>query len=341
LQSPSLACLYNPYTFNFSSFEDSPFAAASIGQVHKAVSLDGHKLAVKVQYPGVASGIDADVDNLIDLVSILQLGRFFPAGMFLDEFVTVMRRELKEECDYEREAQTTTKFRQLLLDDHNFYVPAVVTNLSTKSVLTTEFVEGRPVDTCLEETQAVRNYISAAFIELCLKEIFVWQFMQTDPNWSNFLLGTHPGTGKPCISLIDFGAARTYSKRFADDYIRILKAAYDNDRDKMLKYSCEIGFLTGYESKAMQEAHCDSISILGETLAAKEPYDFGQQDVTQRIHKLIPVMLENRLTPPPEEIYSLHRKLSGAYLLATKLKAVLSCGPIFSEIYSRYKFEND
>jgi aarF domain-containing kinase len=141
--------------------------------------------------------------------------------------------------------------------------------------------------------------------------------------------------------LLDFGASRVYPKRFADLYMRILKAAYDDDTDAMLHYSRKIGFLTGYESKVMEQAHCDSISILGETLTSKEPYDFSKQDVTKRIQKRIPVMLEHRLTPPPEEIYSLHRKLSGAYLLATKLKAVVSCGPIFMEIYNQYKFDED
>jgi aarF domain-containing kinase len=70
----------------FADFQEKPFAAASIGQVHQAVSLDGQKLAVKIQYPGVASGIDADIDNLI---SILNIGNLLPKGMFVQEFVSV------------------------------------------------------------------------------------------------------------------------------------------------------------------------------------------------------------------------------------------------------------
>lgn len=101
--------------------------------------------------------------------------------------------------------------------------------------------------------------------------------IQTDPNWSNFLFGVHPQTRDPRIILLDFGASRSYSKPFADKYMRILKAAYDEDRETMLDYSRRIGFLTGYESKQMENAHCESISILGETLASKEPYDFSKQ----------------------------------------------------------------
>ncbi|TMS36756.1 hypothetical protein L596_003845 [Steinernema carpocapsae] len=319
----------------FADFDERPFAAASIGQVHKATTLDGRYVAVKIQYPGVAEGIDSDIDNL---VTILNVGRLFPKGMFLDNFVKVARRELKAECDYEREARAISKFRELLCDQEHFYVPGVFRELSTKRVLTTEFIEGKPVDKCMEESQTVRDYIASKFIELCLKEIFLWRFMQTDPNWSNFFFGKHPGTGEPRLILLDFGASRSYPKLFVDRYMHIIRAAYDKDTEKMLKYSREIGFLTGYESKIMEKAHCASISILGETLASDVPYDFSQQTVTKRIHDLIPVMLEHRLTSPPEEIYSLHRKLSGSYLLATKLRATVACGPLFNEIYDGYKF---
>uniref|UniRef100_A0A1I7YTD8 ABC1 domain-containing protein n=1 Tax=Steinernema glaseri TaxID=37863 RepID=A0A1I7YTD8_9BILA len=322
----------------FADFDERPFAAASIGQVHKATTLDGRKVAVKIQYPGVAEGIDSDIDNL---VTILNVGRLFPKGMFLNNFVTVARRELKAECDYEREARAMIKFRELLGEQEEFFVPGVFRELSTKRVLTTELIEGKPVDKCMEESQDVRNYIASKFIELCLKEIFQWRFMQTDPNWSNFFFGKHPVTGDPRLILLDFGASRSYPKLFVDRYMHIIRAAYDKDDEKMLKYSREIGFLTGYESKLMERAHCDSISILGETLASDEPYDFSQQTVTKRIHKLIPIMLEHRLTSPPEEIYSLHRKLSGSYLLATKLRSTVACGPLFNEIYDNYRFGDD
>uniref|UniRef100_A0A914US22 ABC1 atypical kinase-like domain-containing protein n=1 Tax=Plectus sambesii TaxID=2011161 RepID=A0A914US22_9BILA len=319
-------------------FDEKPFAAASIGQVHRAVLHDGREVAVKIQYPGVADGIDSDIDNL---VSVLSFGGLFPKGMFLEQFVQVTRAELKLECDYEREARAMQQFRQLILDDKHYYVPQVIPELTSKRVLTAELISGVPVDKCTDQPQAVRDYIATKFIELCLKEIFQWRFMQTDPNWSNFFFGRHPTTGEWRLVLLDFGAARSFSKKFVDQYMNIIKAAYDKDEQKMLEYSRNIGFLTGYESKVMERAHCDAILIMGETLASDAPYDFSQQNVTKRIHHLIPVMLEHRLTPPPEEIYSLHRKLSGSYLLATKLKANVACGPLFSEIHANYKFGPD
>ena len=106
----------------FSHFEERPFAAASIGQVHRAQTLDGREIAVKIQYPGVAEGIDSDIDNL---VSIMNIGGLFPDQMFLGNFVKVARRELKAECDYEREARAQNVFRDRLKDDPNFYIPEV------------------------------------------------------------------------------------------------------------------------------------------------------------------------------------------------------------------------
>ncbi|GMS87955.1 hypothetical protein PENTCL1PPCAC_10130, partial [Pristionchus entomophagus] len=318
-------------------FDEKPFAAASIGQVHRARLLDGREVAVKIQYPGVAEGIDSDIDNL---VSIMSMGGLFPKGMYLDNFVKVARRELKAECDYEREARAGRKFRELLKDSKDYYVPEIIDSLSSSRVLTAELISGRPVDQCVDEDQRVRDWISAKFIQLCLTEIFEWRFMQTDPNWANFFFGRHPVTGDNRLILLDFGATRSYGKPFVDLYMRIIKAAYDNSDEEILKHSRDIGFLTGYESAVMEKAHVASTMILGETLASQEPFDFAKQNVTKRIHELIPVMLEHRLTSPPEEVYSLHRKLSGSYLLATKLKATVACGPIFRGLYDRYTFGN-
>ncbi|VDM46056.1 unnamed protein product [Toxocara canis] len=259
---------------NFAEFDDKPFAAASIGQVHSARLLDGRRVAIKVQYPGVAEGIDSDIDNL---VTVLNIGGLFPKGLYLENFVVVARRELKLECDYKREARAIMKFGELLANDNDFYVPKVIEELTTTRVLTVEYVEGIPVDKCVNEPQEVRDYIAAKFIELCLNEVFVWRFMQTDPNWSNFLFGRHPLSGEPRLILLDFGASRSYPKKFVDQYMHIIRAAYDLDKERLLKYSREIGFLTGYESKVMEDAHCESILILGETLASSGPFDFSKQ----------------------------------------------------------------
>ena len=88
----------------------------------------------------------------------------------------------------------------------------------------------------------------------------------------------------------------------------------------------------------MEKAHIDAVMILGEPFASDNPFNFGNQTTAKRIQELIPVLLKHRLVPPPEESYSLHRKLSGAFLLSTKLGAIMSMKGLFYDIYKNFEF---
>ncbi|XP_063793769.1 atypical kinase COQ8B, mitochondrial [Pseudophryne corroboree] len=310
-------------------FEEKPFAAASIGQVHLARLLDGREVAMKIQYPGIAQSIKSDVDNLL---SILKLSVVVPDGLFADSSVQVLQKELAWECDYLREAECSKRFRQLLSDDSFFKVPEVIDDLTTKRVLTMELVSGVPLDQCAELDQNTRNQISYSVLRLCLQEVFQFHFMQTDPNWSNFFYDAE----KNKMMLLDFGASRAFENKFTDDYIEVVKAAAEGDRSKVLQKSRDLKFLTGFETKVFEEAHVDAVMILGEAFKSEEPFNFGRQNTTQRIHNLIPVMLKHRLTPPPEESYSLHRKMAGSFLICAKLKAVIPCKELFDGVYQQY-----
>jgi aarF domain-containing kinase len=193
-------------------------------------------------------------------------------------------------------------------------------------------LDGIPVDQCFEMEPEDRRFIAEKIIELCLLELLEFRYMQTDPNWANFLYNPK----KKQIMLLDFGASREYSKPFMDQYVRILKAACDSDRETVLAVSKDLGFLTGYESRLMEDAHVDAVMILGEVFRCPEAYDFAGQDMTARIQNLVPTMVTHRLCPPPEEVYSLHRKLSGIFLLCSKLRASVSCRQKFLSLYRKY-----
>lgn len=107
----------------FETFNLKPFAAASIGQVHEASIKGGVRVAVKVQYPGVADSIKSDIDNL---VGVMKVWNMFPEGMFIDNIVKVANKELSNEVDYIREAECTRKFRKLLEPYNDYYVPKVI-----------------------------------------------------------------------------------------------------------------------------------------------------------------------------------------------------------------------
>ncbi|KAJ1031402.1 hypothetical protein NDA13_001796 [Ustilago tritici] len=326
---------------HFKEFEDIPFASASIGQVHTAVlrndfpdpKMAGQKVAVKVQFPGVLESIDSDLSYLRWLVSVSAL---LPKGLFLENTLRVLGRELKDECDYGREAEMGRRFGAILKDSSEFEVPKVVDSLCTGKVLTTEMMRGRPLSQASRYPQDTRDRIAQSILNLSLSELFRFRLMQTDPNWSNFLYNER--TGK--IQLIDFGATREYSKEFMDNWLQMLQAAIAGDYEECLTWSRKVGYLTGEESPGMERAHVDSMIALGEPFRpdAPNPYPFEHQTITDRVKAQIPLMLRERLTPPPQETYSLNRKLSGAFLLCARLKTHVSCRTLFEQIEADYSF---
>ncbi|KAL1937976.1 hypothetical protein VTO73DRAFT_12726 [Trametes versicolor] len=310
----------------FESFDRLPFAAASIGQVHSAVlkasaSPSGApaRVAVKVQFPNIVNSIASDLGYV---KMLLTAGKLLPRGLFLDRTIQVMKEELADECDYAREAGFVRRFGQAdhLGADPRFTVPWVWEG-STERVLRD------------------RNDIAARIIELCLRELFVFRVMQTDPNWTNFLWNPH--TRK--VELVDFGATREYSKEFIDNWLHLLSAAVAEDRDACVEWSLKLGYLTGQENEVMLDAHVKSMVLLGTPFKATtpQPFTFGPgsawADITAEIRAQIPVMLQHRLTPPPRETYSLNRKLSGAFLLASRLGAEVDCRKLWTDVVEGYR----
>ncbi|KAF2866635.1 ubiquinone biosynthesis protein-like protein coq-8 [Massariosphaeria phaeospora] len=318
----------------FDSFDDVPIAAASIGQVHKAVLRStGQQVAVKVQYPGVSNSIDSDLNNLSVL---LTASRLLPKGLYLDKTIANARTELGWECDYIREAECQTRFRDLLADDTDaFTVPKVVPEASGREVLTAELMAGVGVTKLPNLSQDQRDWIGTQILRLCLREIVEFKFMQTDPNWTNFLFNAD----KHKIELLDFGASRDYPDEFVQPYVNVLIAASQGDKSTIRDLSIQLGYLTGSESQAMLDAHVASVLTLAEPFKADGPeiYDFRDQTITDRVRSFIPVMVKERLSPPPEETYSLHRKLSGAFLLCARLGSRVPCREMFEKAIKTYE----
>jgi aarF domain-containing kinase len=311
----------------YTTFNEVPIAAASIGQVHSAVlKSTGQPVAVKVQYPGVADSIDSDLNNLSIL---LTASRLLPRGLYLDKTIANARTELAWECDYIREAEGANHFRTLLANDPVFVVPEIIPHASGKQVLTMEMLNGIAVTRIADFTQSQRDWIGTHIMRLCLREITEFHYMQTDPNWTNFLYNAQ--TNK--LELLDFGASRAYPEEFITTYVRTLIAASKNDRRKCHDLSIELGYLTGMESQAMVDAHVSSVTTIAEPFMLSSPdlYDFSNQTITDRVRELIPTMIRERLAPPPEETYSLHRKLSGAFLLCARLGSRVPCKELFIE----------
>ena len=161
------------------------------------------------------------------------------------QVLEVAQKELLQECDYEHEAAAARQFKLNLAPHPEFDVPAVVPALSSKRVLTTEWMPGMPIDRAAAEAMSVaeRDRVGSKLLWLSLHELFRFRYMQTDPNWSNFLYD--PRTQQ--ISLIDFGACQSYSAPFVDAYLQLVRACADGEsqREAIPHHSHVLGFLTG------------------------------------------------------------------------------------------------
>lgn len=315
-------------------FNEMPMAAASIGQVHEATTLDGREVVMKIQYPGVAKSIESDVDNLMRLIRVANI---LPKGMYVENAVAVAKRELAMECDYTYEAFAQERFANLIQSDPEcsniFYVPDVIPSLSAKRILTTEKVTGIHIDAVADLSQDVRDRVGTRLLALTLKELYEWHFMQTDPNWGNFLYDEE----RDMLHLIDFGAAKEYPIDFVENYLEMVKACAEKNADEIISRSTKLGFLTGDESQVMLDAHVEAAIVVGTPFSTDGLHQFGgPTTMTKRVTELGSVMLKHRLTPPPDESYSLHRKLSGAFLACIKLQARVPCKKLFYEAYDRF-----
>lgn len=140
--------------------------------------------------------------------------------------------------------------------------------------------------------------------------------------------------------MLDFGAGREFSDEFLSHYIEVIHGAYTSDKEKIIDASLRLGFLTGEENREMINAHQTGVMIVGEPFRTDHPdalYDFGTADFTEKVVKILPTMSKHRLTPPPAEVYSLHKKVVGTYLMCIKLKAKVPARRIFEETYDNWQ----
>ncbi|KAJ9444571.1 Protein ABC transporter 1 [Diplonema papillatum] len=315
----------------FKAFDDTPVAAASLGQVHRATLPSGEEVAVKVQFDGVSRSISSDVSNLRWLFSF----GILPKGLYVENILRELQRELERECDYTGEAARQVAYSKCLEADPErhgglamIHVPAVFPEVSSKRVLTTGWVNATSVDRFFDKPEDAlppnrRNAIGETFLRLTLKELFDWRMMQTDPSFANFLCG------EDGFYLIDFGAARTYDREFVEKYLLLVYGATVNDREMVVKNSLELGFLTGEECAEMLDAHVQAAYVASTPFARRGPADFSSFDMSAAMAPHVKTMLRLRLTAPPLEVYSLHRRLNGCFQLMAKLKAVVDCRRVF------------
>ncbi|MFQ3254834.1 MAG: putative unusual protein kinase regulating ubiquinone biosynthesis (AarF/ABC1/UbiB family) [Loktanella salsilacus] len=313
----------------FARFDVRPFAAASIGQVHQAVTHDGQRLAIKVQYPGVRASIDSDVDNV---ATLLRLPGLVPRGMDIAPLLAEAKRQLHAEADYLAEARHLAHFGALLNDSDVFVLPALHPELCTPEVLAMTYVASAPLDSLIDAPQVERDRVATALIDLVLRELFVFGAMQTDPNLANYRYD--PKTGR--IVLLDFGAVQPVAPELAADFRALARAALDGGAQETRNAMARIG----YFGPATAPHHQDLIQSMFTTatgpLRQDTPFDFGNSRLLENLRDMgLAIGNDRELAHvPPAATLFLHRKIGGMYLMASKLQAKIALRPMI-EAYCR------
>lgn len=300
----------------FKRFEPTPMAAASIGQVHRAIALDGRDLAIKVQYPGVRDSIDADIDNV---ATLLRVSGLLPKELDIAPLLEEAKHQLAEEADYRREGEQMTHYGALLADEADYVVPRLDAEFSTGQVLAMDYLAGEPIESLVDAPKDERDRVMTALLSLVLRELFEFGVMQTDPNFANYRYQSDSGR----LVLLDFGAARSVLSETSAAYRRLIEAALAGDRAEVRAAALAAGFV-GEGAVARHGERIDAmIDVVLAKLNQPGPFDFGDRGFVELLREPGTAVASDSAAwhVPPAAILFVQRKISGTALLAARLRA--------------------
>ncbi len=208
---------------HFEAFEKEAISAASLGQVHQAIGKQGEKLAVKLQYPDMTSAIDADLKQLKLAFSVYER---FDSAISTNDIYRELSERLREELDYEREAQNMKLYELMLKNETCVNLPQAYSALSTKRLLTMKWVEGQKLLSFLETnpSQDMRNQIAMNMFRVWYVPFYYYGVIHGDPHLGNYSI-----TDDGKINLMDFGSIRLFRPDFVGGVIDLYRALRDGD----------------------------------------------------------------------------------------------------------------
>ncbi len=301
----------------FARLEPRAFAAASIGQVHRAELHDGRQVAVKIQYPAIDHIIKADMKNLRVLLqalfSLVSKADFAPVWR-------EVRDRLLAEIDYVHEAENLERMAALHAEVPEIVIPGVVREASARGVLTMEYVEGiSPDRACSEEfPQKLRDRWGTVLFEFQYRGLFEHRWLHADPNLANFAF---LGDGR--VIVYDFGCVKQPPQSLVDGYAGVIGAALGGDHAEIPNILLKMGVGKEGGLPLPLEVTDPYVDLFGEILRADPPYCFGEDpDLYRKLIDLGWVNLsEARDIRFPEEIVFVDRCLAGHFGNLTKLEA--------------------
>ncbi|MGB8646984.1 MAG: AarF/ABC1/UbiB kinase family protein [Anaerolineae bacterium] len=228
----------------FTSFDDTPVAAASLGQVHRAVLLNGERVVVKVQRPDIQERIKTDLEILLDLARLAQdrtpLGQYYDLASIAEEFGDTLRAEL----DYQREGRNADRFRHNFAGDPAIYVPRVYWSQTTRRVLVLEELQGYKINdlAALDAGGIDRHRLAIESARLIVKQVFVDHFFHADPHPGNFyVLPPIAPDQPPRIGVMDFGQVGWIDDKTRERLLRMMVSVVRQDTEGIVDEFIRMG----------------------------------------------------------------------------------------------------
>jgi predicted unusual protein kinase regulating ubiquinone biosynthesis (AarF/ABC1/UbiB family) len=225
----------------FASWEDAPLAAASIGQVHAAKLDDGREVVVKVQYPGVADAVRADLRNA---EAFTPLARVLSPNLEVEPLVEELRERIEDELDYEREAQYQRAFATRYAGHPFIMVPDIVGELCRRRVLVSERVYGRRFDEFAASAgDQERQQVGEIIFRYAFGSIGRFRLFNGDPHPGNYLIDVGDGDANPRVGFIDYGSVKLFSRERWRQMREVDEAVIRDDRDGFVQAMRGAGFV--------------------------------------------------------------------------------------------------
>ena len=291
----------------FKRFDREAFAAASLGQVHRAGLKSGEDVVVKVQYPGVDETVVQDLKNMKALLHIFTLitrdvlRQKFDAGEIYQE----MEERLREELDYVHEANNIALFQRLFADDAEVIIPQVYPDFSSRRVLTMEFIDGYKLQDILATgvDKELKDWVAIKYFQITWRQICEFGILHTDPHPGNYLVTYHPK-----LAMLDFGSVRVFPEEIRKGYRVLAKAILDRDEKTMARCFVLLGYLDPDDDPAplVRIMYIIFEPVLEDRVS--DPHDFDSVGKTMEITA---IGLENRIFNAPGHRLFLVRALLG------------------------------
>lgn len=317
----------------FKEFSTEAAASASLGQVHRAVAVDGRDLAVKLQYPDMQSAVEADLNQLW---VIFQLHARMDPGIDTKEIYQEISLRLREELDYELEARHIALYDLIFRDNRAIRVPEVVPELSTKRLLTMTWLEGRPLLDFKENALEDRNTIARAMFQAWWYPFSHFGAIHGDPHLGNYTIFSSPeAEATPGgVNLLDYGCIRTFPISFVSGVIDLYTGLKRNNRDLIVQAYERWGF-TGLNDELIEALTIWARFIYGPLLDDRErtiaedtaPGEYGRKEaftVSKMLKEKGPVTV-------PREFVFMDRAAIGLGGVFLHLGAKLNWHELFNE----------